>query len=358
MSNLLISRLDFTSTLRSQSTLPSRVISNHPSWKTSRIFFNEDGQVQDLINGKNSAGLFSNLFGKGKSKEKGLENQPDRWSISIPDPPIFPLRSLIPMILRLDNPTQFNSNTSTIPLVELFSHVQLLSKGPSSSNTGFNLVAVSPAVIERQSRTTANGKALEWQGLIDVPASLGPCFETNQPLLKLEYFVGVRLNSNSPICHAETLVLACAPPNVVPRTSVPPTPSSDPDPSSIVPFSNPSNSKKGKRKASPNQFSPSNAEAGPSNSVRPPPSHPSVYLPEKDSHSHPQTSNTHTHVQELSNESIASSVTSTSSSSQQPSSSVTTSNHHRLGSLEEDDIGTGMELPPSYYEATGLHDAE
>lgn len=369
MSNLLMSRLDLTSSLRSQPSLPSRTIGSHPNWKVSTIALNNGPSQNQILNGSNShgsSGLLSSLFGKSKDKGKGSDSTPDRWTLSIPDPPIFPLRSIIPILLKLDNPTQFNTNTSIIPLIELFEHVQLISK---NNETGYHLQSIARATLEPTFRTINNGKSLEWQGYLDVPGNCGPCFEIEPALLKLEYFIGVRLINGGPILHAETFVLACAPPNVVPRSTLnpqtpAPTSAVTQDPqlqlnSSTTEAGKGGKSNKGKnRLSSSSQIVNDNAIAGPSNPTQPQTIDPSSYPPEK------EAANSISESSNLAAVPSGSSAPPLPNRNPQPQPSMVTpsspppSNHQRLTSSEEDDIGIGMELPPSYFEATGLHDAE
>lgn len=123
--------------------------------------------------------------------------------------------------------------SSRLPNVALFQRANLYgrSNGPIAATTA-RLVATgqqppdrNPVFTEEfrsgagmQGKVQVNRKTEHWLGTIDLPPTCAPCFET--PVLVLHYYLGVRSPVSNELIHCEPIVLVCPPSKAI-RTKAP-----------------------------------------------------------------------------------------------------------------------------------------
>ncbi|MCO5585031.1 hypothetical protein L7F22_038963 [Adiantum nelumboides] len=178
-------------------------------------------------------GFFSKmLFGSQveKSADRFISVEKETFTFHIPKKPfVFALRSGIPYILS--RTVQYSGDgeirpemLSRIPTIGLFQKTNVFARGTKGPCAGTTSRFVAPgrqppdihAVQVKDERSTgANGKPLTrrkteyWLGIIDLPPTCAPCFET--PILTLEYTMVVRHPQSPNPIHVEPIVLVCPP---------------------------------------------------------------------------------------------------------------------------------------------------
>ena len=97
--------------------------------------------------------------------------------------------------------------------MSLFKRVTLVSKSSRASDvrkiTTARIATAPKTMVSQRTGTTT----YRWQGVLDIPTSCGPCFDSQ--ILSLEYFLGIQERVDLPCVHAEPIVLMCAPPRVM-----------------------------------------------------------------------------------------------------------------------------------------------
>lgn len=178
-------------------------------------------------------GFFSKmLFGSQveKSIERSISVEKETFTLHVPKRPfVFALRSGIPYVLS--RTVQYSGDgelrremLSRVPTVGLFQKTNVFAKGTKGPCAGTTSRFLAPgrqppdihAVQMKDERSTgSNGKPLTrrkteyWLGIIDLPPTCAPCFET--PVLTLEYTMVVRHPQSPNPLHVEPIVLVCPP---------------------------------------------------------------------------------------------------------------------------------------------------
>ena len=144
--------------------------------------------------------LVDKMFGTKKPRE-------ERWGISLPGKPIpaFPLRSIVPFVLTL-------VHSAGVPLVvhpavSLIQTVQLRGRSNATHTKHIALAKVMPSSLNKSGMQ-------QWFGWVQFPKWCSPSFETS--LLGLEYFLQVK-PLNTPEAHVlQTIALGlyCMPPRL------------------------------------------------------------------------------------------------------------------------------------------------
>lgn len=145
--------------------------------------------------------LVDKMFGTKKPRE-------ERWGISLPGKPIpaFPLRSIVPFVLTL-------VHSAGVPLVvhpavSLIQTVQLRGRSNATHTKHIALAKVMPSSMNKSGMQ-------QWFGWVQFPKWCSPSFETS--ILGLEYFLQVK-PLNTPEAHVlQTIALGlyCMPPRFV-----------------------------------------------------------------------------------------------------------------------------------------------
>lgn len=179
-------------------------------------------------------GLFSKmLFGSQVDKgsaERSISVEKEIFTFHVPKKPfVFALRSGIPYILSRTVSYSGDGELrpdmlSRVPTVGLFQKTNVFARGTKGPCAGTTSRFVAPgrqppdihAVQVKDERSTGtNGKPLTrrkteyWLGIIDLPPTCAPCFDT--PVLTLEYTIVVRHPQSPNPIHVEPIVLVCPP---------------------------------------------------------------------------------------------------------------------------------------------------
>lgn len=178
-------------------------------------------------------GFFSKmLFGSQADKAvfRSISIEKETFAFYVPKKPfVFALRSGLPYILS--RTVQFSGDgevrpemLSRVPSVGLFQKTNVFARGTKGPCAGTTSRFVAPgrqppdnhAVQIKEERSTGtNGKPLTrrrteyWLGIIDLPPTCAPCFETS--VLTLEYTLVVRHPQSPNPIHVEPIVLICPP---------------------------------------------------------------------------------------------------------------------------------------------------
>ncbi len=231
----LLDRRARTSAQLRQNTPFGQLMENSSTWQEIGI-----GAAQvKTAGGEKSGGLFGGMLGLG-GKNKKVETD---WTIEMPSQPaLYTLQGSIPFNLCTKSEKNLGS-----PLVSTFRSVGL-SGFTLSRASGLTFLTVLPLLFPRQTvslfkRVTLVAKSSQaqdvrrvcvariatapvtmrsaktgvttyrWQGVLDIPATCGPCFDS--AILSLEYFIGIQQRADLPYMHAESIVLMCPPPRVM-----------------------------------------------------------------------------------------------------------------------------------------------
>ncbi|PWN34274.1 uncharacterized protein FA14DRAFT_161724 [Meira miltonrushii] len=178
-------------------------------------------------------GFFSKmLFGTQVEKvaERSISVEKETFTLHVPKRPfVFALRSGIPYVLS--RTVQYSGDgelrremLSRVPTVGLFQKTNVFAKGTKGPCAGTTSRFLSPgrqppdlhAVQVKDERSTGaigkpstRRKTEYWLGIIDLPPTCAPCFET--PVLTLEYTMVVRHPQSPNPLHVEPIVLVCPP---------------------------------------------------------------------------------------------------------------------------------------------------
>ena len=145
--------------------------------------------------------LVDKMFGTKKPRE-------ERWGISLPGKPIpaFPLRSIVPFVLTL-------VHSAGVPLVvhpavSLIQTVQLRGRSNATHTRHIALAKVMPSSLNKSGMQ-------QWFGWVQFPKWCSPSFETS--ILGLEYFLQVKPLSTPEAHVLQTIALGlyCMPPRLV-----------------------------------------------------------------------------------------------------------------------------------------------
>ncbi|PWN92662.1 hypothetical protein FA10DRAFT_257118 [Acaromyces ingoldii] len=185
-------------------------------------------------------GFFSKLlFGAQVTQTAPNAPSSESWTLLLPrKPKLFALRSGIPYLLIRDVEWKGHqldeAALSRVPTVALYQRTRTYAraKGPVSGHLVRNMslgrqsADADPiqSVDFTPKNTTAksgivNRRKDSYLGIVDLPPTCSPCFDTS--ILTLEYFVGVQLVRNGPLVHSEPVVLSCPPPMPPPAPQPP-----------------------------------------------------------------------------------------------------------------------------------------
>ncbi|KDN53359.1 hypothetical protein K437DRAFT_271591 [Tilletiaria anomala UBC 951] len=150
-------------------------------------------------------GLLGSLFGVS-----GRAKQMSDWTLEMPSSPaVFTLQGSIPFYICSKAPRELGAPL----IISLFKRITLVSRSTQGSDVrkvcGAR-IATSPTVLKSQRSGVVTYR---WKGVLDIPPTCGPCFDSQ--ILSLEYFIGIQERLDTPCIYAKPIVLMCAPPRLI-----------------------------------------------------------------------------------------------------------------------------------------------
>lgn len=305
-----------------------------------------------------------------KSAGKRVESE---WSFEWPTgPAVFPLQASIPFTIVSQTQRQIGSPLS----VSLYRKVNLLrSKDMQALDERILCtarIAPKPAVLVSEAKGTATYR---WQGVLDVPASAGPSFAT--PIVGVTYYVGVKeahqassskgktSAPSAPFVLIQPVVFSCPPPKKIrPTDSAGARPRPGPDlPPPLPP---PSRKPNASAAATLSAADEKRALALAASQGAPPPSSPTAPTPSS------AVSPSATPGPSISASTSATAIAPASSTlpvgpagsdsahtgALPPAHSPAQSQNWPESPEYGEELPTQLDLPPSYFEATGIRDQE
>lgn len=216
-------------------------------WETVRLNYGIMGKSKKTLSasdkGSKQPGLFSKImFGAQVEPNAAADSLRESYSLSLPKRPfVFPLRSGVPYIIsrtiEWDGRGEYPADRHTrVPTAGIYQRTNVYGrgKGPVAGTTarfvcpGSQPSDRTPVFVDGErkgaqgrGKAQSNRQTEHWLGIVDLPPSCAPCFET--PILTLDYYLAVRSPVTGDLLHCEPIVLVCPPSKPArPQPAVPP----------------------------------------------------------------------------------------------------------------------------------------